>query len=181
MRAPSLATAFFGHPVVATPLMLSGLVVLVLFLTQGQEGGLVLALPVAVMMVRLGKAVSAVSAYQAWKRAWDGMSPPRARRAVPWKPVFAVLFVTLVFANALAHPDRQSATAGAGMLVFALGLGLVAAIVRSLVRLWRGRLRRKVAHHNSVVTICARPIFPVPSLQHAYAALPDYCRQVLGR
>ncbi|MEJ7927037.1 hypothetical protein WG908_09745 [Sphingobium sp. AN641] len=126
----------------------------------------------------------AATILRAFLRAGMGgvvMGEPRARRAVPWKPIIAVLFVMAVFANALANPVRQSATAGAGMLVITLGLGLVAVVIRSLVRLWRRRPRRRAIDRDVPVTICARPVVLLPPLRDAYAALPDYCWQVLGR
>ncbi len=179
MRAPKPSVAFFGHPAIAGPLVLGGLGLLVMFLTQG-EGGFLLAVPVAVGLAWLAKAMEKVSAYRAWRKAWDAMGEPPVRRRWPWKPLCGVLFVTLVFGHALAHPERPDATAAAGMVVVALGLGIVAVLLRSLVRLFR-RPRRRVAKNDPMVTICARPIFPVPSLRDAYIALPEHCWQVLGR
>lgn len=181
MRPPSSSVALFGHPIVAGPLMLTGVSAIGLLLAQGQAGGFILAAPIAVGLARLAKAMEAVSAFRAWKREWDSMDDAPPRRHGSWKLIVATLFTVLVIAQMAMHPDHTGVQAGAVFIGLGLLLALAAFMVRGVHRLWGKRPRTKASPNAGVVTICARPVLPVPSLRDAYSALPDYCWQVLGR
>jgi len=126
------------------------------------------------------KAGEAVRRYDAWKREWDAMNGAPS----PRKPVLRGLLRWVFRALALvlwAYVARASLEASVDpdltipVILFWIGsAGMLALMGLRLVRRLRPARRAK----PQFVTICATPRRS-PSVAEAYAALPDYCRQLL--
>ena len=181
MRRPATRTMLLGHPLVATPLTLGGTAGLFAALYGGANGsGLLPALFCVVVALTAHRASQQADAYKAWKREWDAMTPqapPRVRRRPSaWTWIIGFIVVGVVGLEWLGGADGRLMAWGAGFTLG--GIGLAAVIVAAIRWLWRGRRRRP---ETFAVTVIARSVLPVPSLDGAYRALPDYCQRLLAR
>jgi uncharacterized protein YacL len=117
------------------------------------------------------KAEQRVRAYRRWKRDWDslGNRPPR-RRVHP----LIGLTLGLLLTAFIAAPATMRPTVLAGAVVavlVCLALFLCLRMVRAI--------RRRRSAKAEIVAICVgAPLMRAPTLQHAYAALPDHCKQL---
>lgn len=114
-----------------------------------------------------------ITVYRAWKAEWDmlGGELPRLARRRPLLGLLAVLFVISVPTLAKLPPATQNGVALAVLLVV-LGYFLLRGLWR-----WRRTARRRARRVKpEIVTVVVRgPVFPVPSLDAAYRALPEHC------
>lgn len=176
MKEPATRTMFFGHPVIALPMMLAGAATLAAAFYGSNL--LVGAIGVAVLGAAQ-KAYGEAKAYKAWKLEWDGMAPgSRApARKLGWRfwatVVFGVIWFGLACAGGQNPSDALVGTAGLTGL-FAVALVVVTAAFRF------ARRGRRPAAKSAVVAVVARPVMPTPSLTDAYRALPPYCHTLMG-
>ena len=122
----------------------------------------------------IGKASERVTAYRAWKAEWDmldGQAPRSARRGT-----LIGLLVVLLIAAIPTLAKLPPATQNAGTLA-ALLLVVAFFVLRAL---WRrvGTRRPRRAKREIVTVVVKAPIFPVPTLDAAFRALPEHCRQL---
>lgn len=135
--------------------------------------------PLAV--VAFGFAVAAAnaepqaSAYRRWQQDWEAVGGGTRRKRARLFP--AMVGAGPVVLYMVSPPDVQAALLTLGL--FALVLALVLYAMLRIIRACWGRRRRPVA--PAPVAVCIKgPIYPVPSLDHAFAALPDHCKRLLG-
>jgi len=169
-----------AHPVVAMPLQLANIACLLAGFHSGA------ALPVIIgiaMIAAVHGAQEQASAYLAWKAEWDAMDGrPRARRTSPTQWIGAVALASLILVGCF-QPSLLAY--GAGYVVGWIshepwllgGLALLAlAIIVQFVRCWPRRPKPARA-----VTVVAKRIHPLLSLDQAYAALPEHCQRILQK
>ncbi|EQB16945.1 hypothetical protein [Sphingobium lactosutens] len=177
MKTPSLKTRMLGHPLVVWPSIGFFLWTGYMLLTGPDTW------PLAAIALFFGAPV--MRAYErreewlAWRKAWNAMSgqqPPRRRRFVkPLTGLMVVAAAALYLVATLDRTDSQTVLAISllwmvGVVAFFAGRGL-----------WRRLRRTRRATAGELVKVCVRkPLLRVPSLQQAYAALPDHCRAVMG-
>lgn len=181
MNRPSTRTMVMGHPMIAVPVMLAGGVTL---FAAFKASNLFLGLLAVAMLTTVRSASDQAAKYRAWKAEWDAMdpnAPRRPKRLLRGLGAAAVAIVLLAASRLDSHRVAYLAGYSLGWLgihpaVLALpGLVGLAVLVRSI------RRRPRRAPKPEAVKIVARTILPVPTLDAAYASLPDYCRQVLRR
>ena len=183
MRRPATATMVLGHPAIAGPMMLAGGIGL---LAAFQSSNALIAILSVAMLASVHKANEQASAYRAWKAAWDAMAetpPPRTNTLSRFIGGVLVLGVILL---GVGSPSTVRWLGGvAAGVIRASGYGPVLAgfaallLLILLVQFIRGYPRRPPS--APTVSITATPILPVPTLDAAYATLPEHCRQVLRR
>ena len=91
----------------------------------------------------------------------------------PWLGAGMLAALGLVF---LAHADDPTYRVALVWLTIAVGIAGVVALLQRRAPVAKSRTGKA-----SPVTVCVdRPLLPVPTLKHAYLAMPDHCRVVLG-
>jgi len=120
------------------------------------------------------RASERVTAYRAWKAEWDmldGQAPRPARRGT-----LIGLLVVFLIAAIPTLATLPPATQNAGTLA-ALLLVVAFFVLRAL---WRrvGTRRPRRLKREIVTVVVKAPIFPVPTLDAAFRALPEHCRQL---
>lgn len=177
MRQPPHRVLLLGHPVVAMPVL--GLCAFLLYgWSQHPE-----AWPVGGAALLFGgwtmRACETANQYRAWRKAWDSMAEPIARRALSnhlGKLVIAALVV-----GGFTLADMGAIPGGTGSAL--MGIAIVAAPLATLAMLmkrWRSsKARRTTAQVEPVRIAITRPAFPMPSLEDAYASLPEHSQRVM--
>lgn len=121
------------------------------------------------------KADERVTAYRAWKAEWDmleGKAPRPARRAMLFG--FQIVLLIAAFPTlAKLPPETQNVGTLAALLLIA-GFYLLRAVWRRV----RTRRRPRRAKPEIVTVVVKAPVFPVPTLDAAFRALPDHCRRL---
>lgn len=116
-----------------------------------------------------------VTAYRSWKAEWDmldGKAPRPARRGT-LIGLLAVLLIAAFPTLAKLPPATQNAGTLAVLLL------IVAFFVLRALWRWVRSPRRPRRTKREVVTVVVKaPIFPVPTLEAAYRALPEHCQQL---
>lgn len=175
MNRPSSRTLFLAHPVVAVPVCLASLAGLYACCQGGSEGfwaGLAFLL----MMGAVGNARSEVTKYRQWERDWAAMAgealpPPRFKGCLG---AALIGFLALLgLGAAVAHPDAFS-----NLVVTAVGLLAVLIAVGAWLRMRRHRSR---SQRNVPVQLAAKATTPTPTLDAAYADLPEHLQQLMKR
>ena len=126
---------------------------------------------IGVFVSSVMKAEERVRAYRQWKREWDslGNTTPR-RRAHP----LIGLALGLLLTAFIAAP----ATMRPAMLAGAFVAALVFLILFLCLRMVRAIRRRRSAKAEIVAICVGAPVMRVPTLQQAFAALPDHCKRL---
>lgn len=174
MRRPDLPAMVLGHPLVAGPLGLAGFAAIYACWRSG-AGWTCLA--VVIGLAWLAQAGERRAAWEAWKREWDAMAEPAPKRPRgtkrAWAAALAVPLGLLLYLS--AEPAARPAIVGVGLL-----LGLAVLLVATLRWAWR-RLRARPRRRGvAPVAVIAKPLIAVPTLDAAYAALPEHCRRILS-
>jgi hypothetical protein len=172
MKKPATKTMFFGHPVIAVPMMLVGAATLA---AAFYGGNFVVGIIGVAVLGAAQKAYGEAKVYKAWKLEWDGMAPggcaPVRKRG--WRfwatVVFGVIWFGLACAGGQNPYDAMVGTAG-----FAVALVIATAAFRF------ARRSRRPSAKSAVVAVVARPAMPTLSLTDAYRALPPYCHVLMG-
>lgn len=175
MREPPLHIRMLGHPVVAMPITGVGLITLYAWT---QHSGLDLfAIAAVIALIVVGKAVEHRSSYVRWRSAWDAMTDTGPLR--PRGPFMAKLALAVLIPAGFIIHDSGVLSKLAGPIT---ALGIIAAILIAgtlTLRRWQRR-RARPSSRPDVVSLCATPVMPVPSLDDAYARLPAYSWHVLN-
>ena len=181
MNRPSPLIMGMGHPVVVVPTTLITFAVLAACLHGGTFAPLAPCLPVAAIVHR---AHGQASAYREWKRSWDAMNPqpPRAPSQAGMK---AAMIVGGVAGLWLLYRFGHGHHASAGQAMAALAAGVMAppiahSLLRWLGHRWRTRPIRP-ARAIPVAVARRKLSLPAPTLDRAYARLPDYCQRLLTK
>ena len=175
MKEPASKTMFFGHPVIAVPMMLAGAATVAAAL---YGSNLVVGIIGIAVLGAAQKAYGEAKAYKAWKLEWDGMAPGghapvRKRGWRFWAPVvFGVIWFGLACAGGQNPSEAMVGTAGLTGL-FAVALVVATAAFRF------ARRGRRTSAKSTVVAVVARPVMATPSLTDAYRALPPYCHALM--
>lgn len=176
MKRPAILTRVFGHPVV----MLTAYGLLAWMAYQWWTGATTAAAATVALCLAMActRANDRAEKYHQWQREWNAMSgqPPRGRispRAL--RQLGAVLAFGFLGMLSLTYLNDPAVGWAAWLFWIAMAVGLVRLLWR------RTRVRRaERASKNSYVATCLHMPAQSPSYTAAYAALPDYCRQVLG-
>lgn len=178
MNRPPTQMMVMGHPLVATPMTLVAGVTLL----AGFHAGNVLVVLIAIAIVgAIRTASDQARAYRQWKAEWDGMAGQVTART--GKPVWgriAVLALGLALFALMLIGGASTSDAAICIGLLAGGICMIAVMLRLAIRCLKGR-RPIRATKAEPVKVVAKTILPVPTLDAAYAALPEYCRQILGR
>lgn len=116
-----------------------------------------------------------VTAYRSWKAEWDMLGGKAARPARRGMLIglLVVLLVAAIPMLARLPPETQNAgTLGAVLF------GAAFFVLRALWRWIRRRRRRRGARREIVIVVVKAPVFPVPTRDADFRALPDHCRQL---
>ncbi len=176
MKRPSARTMFLGHPMVSLPLTLGGLGGLYAGYQAGSNAT-PFALLSIVVLAAVGKATADATAFRNWQREWDAMSgeaPPPSKLKGCFGTVLAACLVLRGLALAAANPSTT------GNLLVTVGGPLVALIA---VCLWLRSRRHRSAHSQKEVPVevVAKPSKPAPTLDAAYADLPEHLKHLMKR
>ncbi|MEQ6335670.1 hypothetical protein [Sphingobium sp. MK2] len=137
--------------------------------------------PMAVAAFILGGPVMrAYEQREAWlakRRAWAAMASHVRRRSTFVKPLTAVMALVALALYLVATIDRLETQTALGLST----VGVAGAIIFFTIRGFYRRIRRRRAMRDDLVRVCVRkPRLRVPTVQQAYAALPDHCRLIMG-
>lgn len=176
MKEPTIPARMLGHPIIAVPVTVGGLVFTVACL---QTGGVIPAVLMLVALLVVGRASQQVQAYRAWKRAWDAMDdrPPR-HAAGFWKKPLGVILAAMMVAYMVSQAHRPEYQLALGWMVL-FGTGVTIALLWRRLRGGRHAPRHRGAK-GDVVTVVGGRKPSGQTLDDAYAAMPDYCQQVMG-
>lgn len=169
MKPPEWKDAVLGHPAAGLPIV--GLSCFILYLWSND-----MALwPAGIGAIISLRAVALASAkrykYRAWKRAWDSYADTPQRRAMPNKHIIGVTLCIVVIGLLMGQPAQvQHAVALLGITA-----GVAILILLGLRRLAQASGRRRTSRTQTVTICVRRPVFPVPTLEDAFRALPDHC------
>jgi hypothetical protein len=177
MTPPSPMTRLIGHPVVAGALLLAGMPFVAFSLLHGSQG-VVPAVIVGALLNRVMKAQERERDYRAWKSAWDAMSGSTTASAHSRKLAVRTAIVMLAALFCATHLGDGQVQLGIAFVALALMLWATATLMR---RFGLGAWRSRRAQTEAVTISLRGPLLPVPSLPQAYAALPDYCQQLIRR
>lgn len=179
MNKPSLATRFFGSPLIGLSVYGVGGFVLYQWTQDSRIWPLGVGAVFAISAtIRAGEQADA---YRNWKRAWDAMGDDplpsgRVGRALNFLVGIAMIAALVLFL--LGHADQQAYQLALGWLMAVGGGGLAVVLLWRLVRLRRNRSPK--ARKASIVTVAiARPIYAVPDMLHSYRQLPEHCHQLM--
>lgn len=175
---------WLGHPIIALPVCIVTVGAFCLgFSDPAYFGvGLLLLWPFSVV----GRANKKRDDYRRWKRAWDGMaqpagrntpaaSAPQPRRPSQWRPWLGGILLAAVGLFCFANADDPLDRLALAWLVVAVAIAGLGSLIWRIIRPAIGPRNR------DTVRVCVTgPLLPVPSLKHAYLALPDHAKQVLG-
>jgi hypothetical protein len=162
-----------AHPVLATPVVLASGVTMV----AAYEGSNLLVGFLGVAMLGAVQSARAqANAYKAWKRDWDSLAPevPRERKRISAWTWIGLVIAIVVGLEWLGGADGRVMAWGAGFTL--CGIWLAALLWAAIRWLWQ-RQRRPAG--SSVVTVVAKPVMAIPSLEDAYRSLPSYCHALL--
>jgi len=186
MNRPSPFTFLLGNPVSLLAFWLLTAFLAYQWYANGASG--LLPIIVGIGALSASNAYRRVEAYRLWKREWDAMDGKPASK--PW--LTGVLRGTMMkiivgggiwcaFAYAALKASNQPGMQiVAGM--FWLGtLLLVGGGIYRLVRRGSPTKAKAEAMRDVPVTQCLRTPTQSPDLEHAFAALPDYCVPLLER
>lgn len=177
-KKPPTQKMVMGHPLIATPMTLVAGVTLL----AGFHAGNALIVLFAIAIVgAIRTASDQAGAYRQWKAEWDAMAGQApARKGKPVWGRIAVLALGLALFAVMRIGGASTSDAAICIGLLAGCIGMIAVILRLAIRCFKGR-RPIRATKSGTVKIVAKTILPVPTLDAAYAALPDYCRQILRR
>lgn len=176
MRTPSTKTRMLGHPLVVYPTIAFFLWSGYMWLVQPDTWPMA-----ATAFILGGPVMRAYEQREAWlakRRAWSAMAghAPQRRRSLvrPLTGFMALVAVGLYTVATLDHADTQTAI---GLSAVAIVATIAFFILRGLYR----RIIRRRAMRDDLVRVCVgKPRLRVPTVQQAYAALPDHCRLIMG-
>lgn len=175
MKKPSTKTRMLGHPLVVTP-------ALTFFLWSGyqwlmQPEAWPMAAAALCFLAPVMNAHEKRHAYMTWRRAWEGLGDQAPQRRPILRPLTGMMVIVAAALYLVATLDRVDTQNGLALMAL---VGIAASIGFVLRVLFRRRARTRAAK-AARVTVCVRkPLVRVPTLQQAYAALPDHCRAVMG-
>jgi hypothetical protein len=175
MKRPQISTLLFGHPLVATPLLLAdGAFGAFYAMNDGLDVVVIASLAIGLW---LADCCRQAARYRAWD-ALDPDHPPRktlgqiARRAI--EVVVGLPLLCGAGWLLLNFRDPQSAAHSVAPLAILVVISVVLA-----KWMWGRRRHLPKAPKLALVTqAIARPL-SAPSVAQAYAVLPDYCRALL--
>lgn len=175
MRMLSTRTRMLGHPLIVYPTIGFFLWSGYMWLTEPDTW------PMAVAAFILGGPVMrAYEQREAWlakRRAWAAMASHVRRRSTFVKPLTAVMALVALALYLVATIDRLETQTALGLST----VGVAGAIIFFTIRGFYRRIRRRRAMRDDLVRVCVRkPRLRVPTVQQAYAALPDHCRLIMG-
>lgn len=177
MKRPSVGVMLVGHPLVAAPAVLAGGVLLYAAWRAGSSA-LVPGVLAFAAICAVGTANTRATRYRTWQRAWNGVGGDPSPRLSDHRAVRAAAAVLVVLTLGLYLATRTDINARLALGWLVMGSALVV-IVLAVRALRRTRRPRRTSPLGPVVAICAKPLLPSPSLERAYAALPDHCLRVL--
>ncbi len=181
MNRPSAFTYFIGNPI-----SLIGVWLLTAFLAYqwyANGGPGILPIITGIAAISASNAYQRIDKYRLWKREWEAMNGVATTGTMTGDLMRTTAFRVVVggaiwcaFAyGALTIGNQPGGKAAAGL--FWLGtLVLIVGGLYRLVRRNRAAAPKQAAIRDVPVTQCLRAPMQSPSLQQAFASLPEYCR-----
>lgn len=173
MREPPIKVRLLGHPLVSLPVM--GLCSFAIYLCVQNPDAWLLGAIAIIAGLFTGKAHTTMTDYRRWRRAWDSMPGPGAKRSNPQQLASAVIAVLVVGGFILCETGHLAMPANAiativGLAMIVLPLLAIAWLVKRL----RAKARNAPVKIDPVRVVIQRPLLPVPSLEVAYRSLPEH-------
>lgn len=173
MKRPDGRTMFLAHPLVAYPAAISGLGILYAAWCGGGDGAGAGLFAVA-MLAGVGQATARANAYKQWKREWDAMSGEAPPSSAKYDRSVRALFGAILAFGGLYLTASSNAPGNLPLV------GALVAISIAVLAWWRKR-RHGAARLKGIVPVqvVAAMCGPVPTLDAAYAGLPDHLKHLV--